>query len=134
MVVIYPELKRAERYPISHDRSGQWSSALALLEAGFPRDRHDLDSKFRVMREVQTNDLVSVRLEPKAASARRMIPHIDLTFSTNDFSLRATELEFPDGSTLRNDFEHPQLNPKVDENLFEPKIPADYKIVEPMRK
>ena len=62
-----------------------------------------------------------------------MMPQIKIAFDTNDFSLRATELQFADGSTMRNDFMNPVLNPKVDEGMFAPQIPADYKIIEPLR-
>src|SRR5947209_14918733 len=37
MLVIYPRLKRVERFPLSGDKAGPWKDALALLEAGFPR-------------------------------------------------------------------------------------------------
>src|SRR5437870_3147210 len=47
MFVIYPMLKRAERYPLTGHESGQWRDMLSLLEAGFPHSRADLDSRFR---------------------------------------------------------------------------------------
>jgi len=31
-----------------------------------------------------------------------------------------TELQFADGSTMRNEFSNPQLNPKIDPALFTP--------------
>src|SRR5207247_8789439 len=37
MLVIYPRLKRVERYPLSGGQTGEWRDALALLETGFPR-------------------------------------------------------------------------------------------------
>jgi len=134
LLVIYPELKRVERFPLSKERAGQWGGALALLEAGFPRDRTDLESKFHIVSQTQTGDLVDLRLQPSAASARRMLPRIDLVISSADLVLRATELEFADGSTLRNDFRDIQINPKVDESLFKSNIPSDYKVVEPLKR
>ena len=134
MFVIYPVLKRAERYPLGGNQAGQWESALALLEAGFPRDRADLESKFRITGTEKTNEFLTLNLQPKSASARRMIPKIQVVLSTNDFSLRATELQFPDGSTLRNDFIHPELNPKIDDSLFQPQLGSDYKMIEPLKR
>ena len=61
-----------------------------------------------------------------------MMPQIKIAFRTNDFVLGATELQFADGSTMRNDFMNPVLNPKVDEALFAPKLDPDFKIVEPL--
>ena len=62
-----------------------------------------------------------------------MMPQIKIDFDTRDFSLRGTELEFADGSTLRNDFKNPEINPPVDEKLFSPETPPDYKNVEPLK-
>jgi len=63
-----------------------------------------------------------------------MMPQIKIAFATNDFSLRATELQFGDGSTMRNDFSNAVLNPQIDQQLFAPKIESDFKIVEPLKK
>ena len=63
-----------------------------------------------------------------------MIPQIKIAFGLNDHALRATELQFADGSTMRNDFVHPQLNPKIDDSMFQPQIPPDYKVIEPLKQ
>ena len=47
LVLIYPRLKRAEKYPLD-DKPGPWRDALALLEASFPRSRPDLESRFYI--------------------------------------------------------------------------------------
>ena len=60
-----------------------------------------------------------------------MMRQIEIDFDTRDYSLRGTELEFADGSTLRNDFHDTILNPKLDEAMFAPPVPAEYKVVEP---
>jgi outer membrane lipoprotein-sorting protein len=73
-------------------------------------------------------------MQPKAAGARRMMPQITVAFATNDFSLRATELQFADGSTMRNDFTNPVLNPKLDDALFAPKFDKDFQVIEPLKK
>jgi outer membrane lipoprotein-sorting protein len=134
MLVIYPLLKRAERYTLAGSQGNPWRDALALLEAGFPRSKAELEAKFRITSQATTNEVVHLTLQPKAAGARRMMPQIKIAFGTNDFSLRATELHFADGSTLRNDFANPQLNPKLEASLFAPKLEAGYKIVEPLKK
>ena len=134
MLVIYPMLKRAERYSLRKEQSSPWRDALALLEAGFPRSQKDLESRFRITSQSITNEVVSVTLQPKSAGARRMMPLLKIAFGTNDFSLRATELQFADGSTLRNDFTNPRLNLKLEESLFTPKIESGYQVVEPLKK
>ena len=63
-----------------------------------------------------------------------MMPQIQVAFATNDFALRATELQFADGSTMRNEFGAATLNEKLDERLFTPELGADYKLVDPLKK
>jgi outer membrane lipoprotein-sorting protein len=134
MVVIYPRLKRAERYPLTGDQPGPWRDALALLEAGFPRSQAELKSRFRILSHTVANAMCELTLQPASASARRMMPQIKIAFATNDFSLRATELQFADGSTMRNDFTNAVLNPKLDGALFAPRIEAGYKVVEGLKR
>lgn len=134
LLVIYPKLKRAERYPLNGNQAGPWKDALALLEAGFPRSRAELDERFKILSQSVSNDLCELTMQPTASSARRLMPQIKIAFSTNDFALRATELRFADGSTMRNDFSNPKLNPKLEDGLFAPKLEGDFKIVEPLKK
>ncbi len=133
MLIVYPRLKRAEKYPFTGNQTGQWRDTLALLEAGFPRSQGELESRFRVVHETTSDHVHEVTLQPRSASARRLMPQIKVAFATNDFSLRATELQFADGSTMRNDFTNAVLNAKLDESLFAPKLDADYKLVEPLQ-
>jgi outer membrane lipoprotein-sorting protein len=133
MLVIYPRLKRVERYPLSGEQTGRWRDALALLEAGFPRSESEMTSRMKIVSQNVTNDTCELVLEPKSSGARQMIPQIKIAFGLKDHALRATELQFADGSTMRNDFIHPELNPKIDDSMFQPQMPADYKVVEPLK-
>jgi len=134
MLVIYPQLKRVEKYPLNSERMDKWKDTLALLEAGFPRSQADLEKQFKVLSVTTSNDVANVVLQPKSSSARRMMPQITISFATNNSQLRATELQFTDGSTMRNEFRNSQFNPKLDNSLFAPKIEADYKVVEPIKR
>ena len=125
MLLFYPMLKRVERYPLNSSAPGPWRDALALLEAGFPRSQADMESKFRIASQVVTNDVCDLVLQPKSAAARKMMPQIEIAFDLKQSSLRATELHFADGSSLRNDFTNAVLNPKLDEKMFSPPIPPE---------
>jgi outer membrane lipoprotein-sorting protein len=133
MLVISPGLKRVERYPLAGNRSGQWREAMTLLEAGFPRSQAELAARFRTLSVSVSNDVCSLVLQPGSAAARRMMPRITLAFGTNDYSLRATELQWADGSTMRNDFTNARRNESMDESLFAPAIAPDFKVVEPLK-
>ena len=134
LLVIYPKLRRAERYPLDGKAAGPWKDTLALLEAGFPRSASELEARFKVGSQRVTNGVCEVALSPRSASARRMMPQIRIAFATNDFALRATELQFADGSTMRNEFGVATVNGKLDEKLFAPELGADYEQVEPLKK
>ena len=134
LLVIYPRLKRVERFPLSGEQAGPWKDALALLEAGFPRSAHELQAQYNILDQVIHEPIARLVLQPKSSAARRMMPQIKIEFDTRDFSLRATELQFADGSSLRNDFTHAVLNPAIEPQQFSPPIPADYKIVEPLKQ
>lgn len=134
MLILYPQLKRIERYPLTGNQAGPWRDALGLLEAGFPRSRADLENQYNIISQSVTNDIGTLVLQPRSAAARRMMPQIEIDFDARTSSLKGTELQFADGSTMRNDFQRPELNPKLDEQLFNPSIPSDYKIVEPLKR
>jgi outer membrane lipoprotein-sorting protein len=134
MLVIYPRLKHAERYPLTGDQAGQWRDVMKLLEAGFPRSEAEMQSQYNILAQHVTDDVCELTLQPKSATARKMMPQIKIGFSTKDSSLRSTELQFADGSTMRNDFKTAELNPKLDETLFTPKLESDYKISEPFKQ
>jgi outer membrane lipoprotein-sorting protein len=132
--LLYPKLKRAEKYPLTGNAPGPWRDALALLEASFPRSRAELESHFTVLSVAQTNTIVQLSLQPKSTFARKFMSQLLISFRTNDFSPSSTELQFSDGSSMRNDFSHSVLNTTLPKELFEVQLDADTKLVEPLKK
>ena len=133
MLVIYPKLKRAERYPLNTKDAGPWKDTLALLDAGFPRSRAEVDSKFNILSQITTNGIHELVLQPKSENARRLIPQIKIAFEANTLLLHSTELQLADGSTMLNTFSNAVLNPKIEENIFNPNLEG-YKITQPFKK
>ena len=131
MLVVYPRLKRAEKYDFAAAGPSEWKDALSLLQSGFPRSRADIDHQFKILSLTETNNLYDLALQPKSAGARKMMPEIDVFIST-DLSLAGTELRFVDGSSMRNDFRNVQTNADV-AGKFDLNLPPDYKLVEPMK-
>ncbi|HXF09250.1 MAG TPA: outer-membrane lipoprotein carrier protein LolA [Desulfuromonadaceae bacterium] len=131
MYVVYPLLKRAERYPMGADAPRQLHDTLSLLQAGLPHSRKEFDAQFNVLSIGETNGTWLLRLQPKSAAARQMLPEMKIGLQTNDFSLANTELMFVDGSTMRNDFTNAVLNPSLDKTVFEWKPPADFQVARP---
>jgi len=134
MLVIYPKIKRAERYALTGDQAGQWRDVMKLLDAGFPRSEADVQSQYNILAQQVNGDVCELTLQPKSATARKLMPQIKIGFSTKDSTLTSTELKMADGSTMRNDFKNTELNPKIDESLFTPKLANDYTVIEPFKQ
>jgi len=134
LMIIYPRLKRVEKYPLRTAQPGPWKDALALLEASFPRSREDLEARFRITSIAETNSLIEVTMQPKSASARKFMTEIQVSVSTKGFTPVATELRFSDGSSMRNEFTNVVVNAPVAPELFDTKPEPGFSGVEPLGK
>ena len=134
LTVIYPKLKRAERYSLDSQGAGPMKDTLALLDAGFPGSRAEVESRFNILSQTTKDGIHELTLQPKAEAARRIMPQIKIAFDTATFALHSTELLFADGSTMANVFSGGVLNPNLDEAMFWPAIGTDYKITQPFKK
>jgi outer membrane lipoprotein carrier protein len=132
MFVIYPLLKRAERYPLGVSTPKQLRDMMSLLQAGFPRDQKEFAAQFQILSIVETNGAWELSLQPKSQFALQMMPQLNLGLATNDYSLVSTEMIFVDGSRMRSDFTNAVVNPPLDENLFQWTPPADFKVTNPL--
>ncbi len=133
LILLYPRLKRAEKYPLNANQTGPWRDALALLEASFPRSRAQLESQFKIGVVTETNDVVLLSLQPKSGLARKFMTEIVVGFRKSDFTPASTELKFSDGSSMRNDFSNSITNAPLPDGLFQPDIPSDFKVIEPLK-
>ncbi len=134
LLIIYPRLKQAEKYPLGAVPTGPIKDALALLDATLPRDRATMEKNFRLLSAAETNSMLQMTLQPRSDSARKFISEILIGFHTNDFTIAATEMRFADGSSLRNDFTNVILNQPIDPTQFEAKLPPDCTVVEPLKQ
>jgi outer membrane lipoprotein-sorting protein len=133
LLIIYPRLKRAEKYPLDAVPTGPMRDALALLDASLPRDRATMEKNFRLLSATETNSILQMTLQPRSDAARKFIGEVVIGFHTNDFTIAATEMKFADGSSLRNDFTNVVLNQPIEPKLFEADLPPDYTVVEPLK-
>jgi outer membrane lipoprotein carrier protein len=130
--ILYPKLRRVEKFALTG--AGPWREALSLLEAGFPRSREAMQAQYNVISQQFDGNVCRLVLQPKSVAARKMMPKIEVDFDTKENLLRGTELEFADGSTMRNDFSNIVTNPQIDQQQFSPPIPPNYKVIEPMKR
>jgi outer membrane lipoprotein-sorting protein len=133
LMIVYPRLKRVEKYPLQAAQKGPWKDALALLEASFPRSRTNLEAQFQILALTQTNGVANLALQPRSAAARKFIARLEISFRVDDFSPVGTALTFSDGSSLSNEFSHSVVNPPLAPELFEVKLEPDFTVVEPLK-
>lgn len=131
LLVLYPRLKRAEKYDFEAAERNEWKDALALLQSGFPRSRADLDSKFKLLSASNVDSLVLLELEPKSQGAKKMMPKINIRLNPA-LTLAGTELVFIDGSRMRTDFRNVQTNIDV-AGKFMLALPPGFTLAEPMK-
>ena len=132
LYLVYPKLKRAEKYALNSKQSGTLHDALVLIEATFPRSRAELDTQFKVLSITQTNGTARLALEPKSDFAKKFMTQVDIAFRLSDFTPVLTELKFSDGSRMRNEFTNSVVNQPLEDRLFEAEIGPDYKLTEPL--
>ena len=134
LLIVYPRLKRAEKYPLGSVPSGPMKDALALLDASLPRDRASMEEHFKMVSASLTNSILQMTLQPRSEAARKFIGQVVIGFHTNDYIIATTEMKFADGSRLQNTFTNIVVNQLPSEDLFEGKLPSDYTVVEPLKQ
>jgi outer membrane lipoprotein-sorting protein len=132
LLVVFPKLKRAEKYSLAKIRQGQWKDLMGLLDTGFPRSREEFERQFHVRDVVAIPGGQRMVIQPVSALVRKYMPEVDIDISTPDLSLLATSMIFVDGSALKNEFTNAQKNPQIDDALFHPTLGPEYKITEPL--
>ena len=133
MVVLYPKLSRAERFQLDPEHAGKFKDLLVLLEAGFPRDRKELESRFKILQQNKKGEAYEVVLQPRASLAKRLMPELRLAFDLKELSLLSTEMVFSDGSNMRTEFSHPEVNPTLGVEIFTTSIPKEFQVTEPLK-
>jgi outer membrane lipoprotein-sorting protein len=133
LLIVYPRLKRVEKYPLKNAQPGPWKDALALLEAAFPRSRAELEAQFQIVSLAETNAVACLALQPRSGLARKFVTGLEIRFRSDDFSPVSTALTFSDGSGMRNDFTNAVANPKLEEGVFEARIEPGFTVVEPLK-
>ncbi|MCF7762977.1 MAG: outer membrane lipoprotein carrier protein LolA [Verrucomicrobia bacterium] len=134
VLIYYPRLKRAERYPLSTDAKGPWKDAMSLLDAGFPRSRAELEDRFEIVKMEQRDGVGLLSLVPKSLRSRRILTRLRIEFGVQSLEMEAAEFEFADGSLMRTAYQNPSSNPELPDDLFELKLNPEVQVLEPASK
>lgn len=132
LLIVFPRLKRAEKYSLAKLRQGPWKDLMGLLDTGFPRSLPEFEERFHV-REVQSiPNGKRLVIQAKSALVQKYMPEVDIDIGTPGLTLLGTTMRFIDGSILKNEFTHPVMNQKIDPGLFHPVLGPEYKVTEPL--
>jgi outer membrane lipoprotein-sorting protein len=133
LVIAYPKLNQLERYRFDNITDPAMQQALALLEVGFPSEPKRFHDRYELLSVIVSKEIYQFELQAKDVQARRLLTKVRLDVSAKDLTLLATELEFPDGSSMRNTFSQHKLNIEIDMSLFQIN-PNNYTVVEPLQR
>lgn len=128
--IVYPQLRRVERYALSENIDPSWRQVLALMVVGFPSKASEFYARYELLEAQQTGDGWRFELRPVAREARRLIDRVRLEIDQQDATIRATELILADASIMRTDFNHHQINPVLDEALFAVEATEGFEIID----
>ncbi len=132
LMIAYPRLKRVERYPLTGELDPAWRYVMALLDVGFPSEPQTFYATYDWIGAERSGDTWKFDLRPAAKAALRLIDGVRLEVSASQLTLEATQISFPDGSIMRNEFRNLQLNVALKAGLFEFEIPEGYQVVNPL--
>ncbi len=117
--IAYPPLQRFERHAYGTAADSTLQRVLALLELGLPSDPQRFRQRYELLSTDALDDSWRFLLAPRDSVAQRFIERIVLEVDADDNRLLATELVFPDGTRMRNEFTNHQVNAQIDESLFD---------------
>lgn len=133
--VIYPKLRRVERYPVDGGGRGAFSEASALFEAGLPKSRAELETSFTEVGRFTTNGCHVLALAPRSTRLKRILTRIEIAIpQAGEPVLKWTEMQLRDGSVLRNEFKEPRTNQPVSAGLFAAPSLDGMEVVDPFRQ
>jgi outer membrane lipoprotein-sorting protein len=132
LIVIFPKLKRAEKYSLTNLRKGPWKDLMGLLDTGFPRSQSEFEQRFHLVGTSPVAGGQRLDIEPTSALVKKYMPHLSIDVATPGYDLLATTMQFVDGSVLKNEFSNPKANAPVDDALFHPQLGPEYKVTQPL--
>lgn len=128
LLILTPELKRAELLDLAAQDGSPGRDLLALLNSGFPKNSAEFQRRFDVLSVESIADQYQLQLRPRSIQARRWLTALTLEVGSENWDLIGTELHFRDGTRLRNEFYERRIKETLDPALFSVEVPEDYAV------
>lgn len=132
LLVLYPQLQRAEKYEFASVHDPGLQQARLLMDVGFPAEPNEFHSQYELLGHSETQAVHRFKLRPRAEKARALLTELNLQVRNSDWALLATEMRFPDGSTMSNVFTEHQFNVTLPADILEPDLEG-YTLEEPLK-
>jgi outer membrane lipoprotein-sorting protein len=123
--VWHPDMKRAERWLFE---SNEATRALLLC---FSPDVRKAEETFAFRGFAESEESLTVRLEPRAEAVRRVLAALELEIRREDSALVRVSHANPDGEEVRIELAHVERNPEIEdlEALFSRELPDDVRLL-----
>lgn len=125
--LIEPAKRRAEKFTGDQLEKQSGMRGMAMMEFPMARSYSEFDRTFEVLSLTSGDDRCDVVLLPRDQQTRKMMKRIALAFRPATGELIEFEMEFKDGSKLRNEFLNVKTNGRLDPSVFEFDF-TDYKV------
>jgi outer membrane lipoprotein-sorting protein len=132
LLVLYPQLRRAEKYEFASVKEPAMQQARLLMDVGFPAEPNEFHSLYELLSHSETETEHLLKLRPRDEQAREVLTELKLKIRKADWALLSTEMSFPDGSGMSNTFSNHQFNVALPAHILEPDL-KDYTLVEPLK-
>ncbi len=113
--MIRPEKKRAQAYPVD---TLEKQTSPALFRFPVAKNYDDFCRQFELRQVTITGNHAHIEVVSKDATVRQLITYTRFDFEVDSGNLLAVEMGFKDGTSMRNEFTHVELNPKIDPSVF----------------
>ncbi len=132
LLVLYPQLQRAEKYEFASEHDPGLQQARLLMDVGFPAEPNEFHGQYELRSHRETEAVHRFKLRPRAEKARTLLAELNLQVRKSDWALLETGMLFPDGSTMANVFTEHQFNVTLPPNILEPDLEG-YTLEEPLK-
>lgn len=132
LLVLYPQLKRAEKYEFASVHDPALQQARLLMDVGFPAEPNAFHREYELLDQGETETVHRFSLRPRQEQARSLLTGLTLQVRKSDWALLETEMQFPDGSSMSNTFTGHQFNIELPDDILEPDLEG-YTLEEPLK-
>ncbi|MGC3988783.1 MAG: outer-membrane lipoprotein carrier protein LolA [Chthoniobacteraceae bacterium] len=110
--------KKATRTPAEAMNQQAGMKGMPMMSFPMAKTYADFEQQFELLSVKTEGDQCAISVLPRDVQARKFLKQMNLSFSQTTGQLSYFEMVVRDGSSMRNDFDHVQVNEKIDRAIF----------------